>query len=286
MITILIDWISATDLNPKYDKSSSHSALHDGNWSEAKGKNGYNLAQKHITGLVEYQNLKREDMGKHIVISGKTLQKIKDNYMLTEIDLLQYHISEGHSITRLDCAIDFKGYGLTVEEFVRAFESGNVTTKLRTATVIHSLTGAGDTLYIGSMKKRKNLVRVYDKAKELGVDGDWIRVELQIMGKKATTTGKLITRTENLESDILGIIKSVCDFKTVAVWDLLMNDQLQVKMQSEPKKLGDTEKWLIKQVIPALSRTIVLNVGFWAQFTMALQAELPDNYNHADGEVF
>ena len=48
-------------------------------------------------------------------------------------------------------------------------------------------------------------------------------------------------------------------------------------MTAIPKTQGDTEKWLMKQVVPALARTIVLNLEFWIQFQLALKDELPDD---------
>lgn len=269
-ILIHIDWISVTDKHPDPHLSSAHSILSDNGWKKTNAKNGYTLGQKHVTTVTEYKNLDRPDMGNHVIYSSKSLDRMLHMYDISGCELLQHHISEGHNVARLDLAIDFKGFGVTVGDFVDCFNRGAVKTKLRTATVISSLTGGGDTFYLGSMKKRKNLVRVYDKGKEQGTGDDWVRVELQIMGKKATSTGKIVSSSDDIESEIIGIIKGVVDFQGVSVWDLLTHDQLQVSMESESKKQGDTERWLMTQVIPALGRTVVLNIDFWIQFQIAL----------------
>ena len=275
-ILIRIDWISVTDKNPNWRKTSVHPSI-DGKWTDDSPRLGYTLAQKHETGVVAYKNFERPDMGRHVIYSSKTLDRIQEMYKIGGTDILIHHIKSGHNVARLDLAVDFRGYGAHVSDFVTAFKTGNVKTKLRTATIVTSLTQhrkfSGDTLYIGSMKKRKNLVRVYDKAAEQGKMGDWVRVELQIMSKKATSTAKMLTESENIKSDIIAIIRGVADFPTVECWRQLTVDIDSIKMETIPKTIGDTERWLLKQVVPALSRTIILNVDFWIKFKLALSVE-------------
>lgn len=276
-ILIRIDWISVTDKKPSEFKGSSHPSLQDANWEECNGKNGYNIGQKHVTGVREYKNYSRNDMGCHIVYSSKALDRIKNMRNIGGTDVLLHHIKSGHNIARLDLAIDFVGYGLAVDDFVFAFNNGFVKTKLRKASVIQSLTGGGSTLYIGSMKKRKNLVRVYDKGAEQGISANWVRVELQVMGKKATSTGKTIAMSENIKETIIGLILGVIDFPTISAWKQLTEDTSEIKMSTIPKEQGDTERWIMKQVVPAMRRTIVLNADFWVQFQMAVMADLEYN---------
>lgn len=267
-IMIRIDWISITDKKPEKIKSSAHPSLQDRHWIECPGKNGYNVGQKHATGVREYVNYNRDDMGKHIVYSSKALDRIKDSMNISASDILIHHINEGHNVARLDLAVDFIGYGVVVEDFIFAFKNGYAKTKLRKASVIESLTDSGQTLYIGSMKKRKNLVRIYNKGCQTGTHDDWVRVELQIMGKKATSTALEIATSEHIKESIIAIIKGVANFPTVSAWNSLVTDINEIKMSTIPKEQGDTEKWLMKQVAPAMARTLVLNIDFWIQFKM------------------
>lgn len=273
-ILIRIDWISVTNKKPMLTQASAHPSLLDANWQECAGKNGYNVGQKHITGVREYVNYNRSDMGRHTVYSSKSLDRIKEMKNISGTDVLIHHLNEGHSVARLDLAIDFIGYDSTVGHYVDAFKNNEVDTKLRTASIVRSLTNEGETLYLGSMKRRKNLIRVYNKGAEQGLDINWVRVELQIMGKKATSTGITISKSEDIKETIIGVIKGVADFKTVSAWNQLTNLTSSVRMSTMPKTQGDTEKWLMKQVIPALGRTIVLNIDFWIQFKFALDVEM------------
>lgn len=269
-ILVRLDWISITDKMPDENKVSAHPSLQGNDWIECAGKNGYNVGEKHATGVRSYINYTRKDMGRHTVYSSKALDRIMETKNISGTDILIHHINEGHSIARLDLAIDFIGHDLLVADFEDAWQRGLVKTKLRKASIIKSLSGDGDTLYIGSMKKRKNLIRVYDKGAESGTNTNWIRVELQIMGKKATSTALAMSKSEDITTRILEIIKGVVDFPTIAVWNLLMKDQLQAQMASIPKNQGDTERWLMSQVVPALARTIILDFEFWVQFKMAI----------------
>lgn len=277
-ILIRIDWISITDKMPNEFKTSAHSCLSDGNWHECAGKNGYNVGQKHVTGVREYRNYNRKDMGRHIVYSSKALDRIKEMKNVSGTDVLIEHIKNGHSVARLDLAIDFIEYGLSVNDFVDAFTDGQVKTRLRKASVIKSLVNSSQTLYLGSLEKRKNLIRIYDKGVEQNIDMNWIRVELQIMGKKATLTGVELSKSENIKEAIICIIQGIADFPTIDVWRKLTSSKEFVKMSTIPKAQGDTEKWLMTQVIPALSRTIVLNMDFWVQFQLALEVAQEEYY--------
>lgn len=285
-VSILIDWISATDKTGRGVAKTFPPLLSGDDWAECGGKNGYTLGQKHLTGTRVYTNQKRPDMGNHIIYSGKTLDKIGVNMGMSSVDLIKYHIDSGHTIARLDLAIDFIGYSLWVDDFVQAFEKSEAKTLLRSATLLKSLTNEGETLYIGSMKKRKNLVRIYNKGIETGMSQDWVRVELQIMGKKATLAGREVAETRTIEESILSLIKGVIDFPTVPVWNMLMHDQLSAKMSLSSSKATSTETWLFNQVVPSLARVIVLNTEFWGQFVMALKEELPSGHDFDKNEKF
>lgn len=271
-IQLTIDWISATShVQTETKEYTAHPALHDWeNWQEVAGANGYTVGGKHQSGAKVYVNYQRRDMGKHIIYSGKVLQRINKMYDVDSFEILKHHIDSGHNITRIDVAVDFVGYGVKVQDFQNAFMQGHVITRLRSASMIRSLTDNGHTFYLGSRKKRKKLVRVYDKASEQGIDGDWIRVELQLMGRPATELAMRAIRDKSITSVLIGAIIGVADFHTIPVWDLMKHDQLAIKLGSISNDKGNTQKWLLEQCLPALAKEIAIDVKFWAQFTLHL----------------
>lgn len=271
---LTIDWISSTSHNVK-DKMqyTSIPALHDWeNWEIVNGVNGYTTGAKHESGAKIYENLQRQDMGKHIIYSGKTLQRINAMYNVNSIEVLNHHIESGHNITRIDIALDFINYELNVSDFQWAFMQGKVATRLRKASVIQSLTDTGHTLYIGSRKKRKKLVRVYDKGAEMGWDYPCIRVEVQLMGKPATTVAIEAVRSGKLAQTLLGAMKNVVDFKTIPAWSNAMEQGVRVDVGTESDKLGDTLAWLEGSVRSSLIKHALLDLEWWVQYKLDLDA--------------
>lgn len=80
-------------------------------------------------------------------------------------------------ITRLDIAIDYRGYDLSTVEWVED--------RARSRVAHHGGNGKLQTLYLGAWSSN-NFIRIYDKAKEQKLDGTWWRVEAEIRIDKET----------------------------------------------------------------------------------------------------
>lgn len=270
---LIIDWISATSHKmPRQFHYVAHPALKDyDDWKVCNGANGYTHGTKHHTGVKLYINYERPDMGRHIIYSGKTIQRIREMYDVSAFDILAHHIANGHNVARIDLAIDFIETGVTVEDFKQAFEQGHITTRLRSANIVKSLTDKGYTLYIGSQVRRKKLVKIYDKGAETGTGLDWIRVEVQLMGKPATQVSKQIVTDRDVADVMLRSIKDVLDCPTIRVWNEVFSRKEPIKLQSESDIAGNTREWLDKQVFPALRREISLDAEWWIQYKLGLE---------------
>lgn len=252
-----------------------HPALHDWeNWDDASGRNGYTAGAKHQSGVMIYQNENRVDMGTHCVYSGKTLTRINQMYNVNSMDVLKHHIESGHNIARIDIALDFFGGSLTVEDFQQSFLRGEAITKLRSASVIKSLTDRGHTFYIGSKKRRKKLVRIYDKSAEQNWDFNCIRVEVQLMGKPATKTSIEAVRGESVGKVLLGSIKDVIDFPLITEWNTVMETSDSIQIGTEYEGVGDTKKWLEESVRMCLIRQAVLDLNWWTQYKLDIDTQV------------
>lgn len=273
MIQIIIDWISCTS-HAVYPSQTyaTHPALHDWeNWKLTNGKNRYNQGSKHESGTIALKHSERPDMGTHVIYNGKTIQRILKMYDISAFDILTYHIGQGHNIARIDLAIDFKDTGVLVGDFVGAWKLGYIETRLRKANIVKSLDNEGYTLYIGSQVRRKKLVKIYNKGVESGAGGDWVRCEVQLMGKPATQVSKLITTDNDITTVILRAIKDVVNCPTIPVWRDAFSGREPIKLQSESDIAGNTRKWLETQVFVALKSEISLDVNWWIQYKMALE---------------
>lgn len=273
-VCIGIDWISTTS-HDKYDKDTFNvdKRLMDWNeWSLISGSNGYDIGAKHNpSGIKSYKSSSRKDMGTHTIYSGTTLKKLKRIYQMNSQDILKSHVESGHSITRIDLMIDFKECGLDVQMFQDAFLNGYADTRLRSASMIKNLTDKGHTFYIGSRKSRKKLVRIYDKSAELNIDGNWVRVELQLMGKPATQLSKEMMLRDSIEQTILEAIKGVINFPTIREWSHVFAYKRSIRLTGNTSQQSNTRKWLTEQVFTALAREISLDYQWWTQYKFSAE---------------
>lgn len=276
-ISSAIDWISVTCDHSSIRRSGINMVYNyfaDDAWAECRASNGYTLAHKNDVGIVQMVNLQRYDMGTHIIYSGKTLRKIESTTEKTSMDILRYHIENKDNLRRLDIAIDVWNYGLSIDELAVSWACGDAVSRARTCTEIRDVDGKhGHTLYIGSRKRRKKLLRIYDKASEQGIDADWIRIELQVMGSPIGDVYQALDDAHDITSVILGTIRGYCDFPRVALWrDIFDNPAIAVS--SIPVHEGDTRTWILKQCLPAIARECRLDIHFWEQFQLALSYEI------------
>lgn len=275
---LLIDWISATNHRSEtHLQYTAHPAIHDWeHWKMTNGANGYTIGAKHDTGAKVYVNMERADMGRHVIYSGKTLERINTMYDINSMDVLKYHVDAGHNIARLDIAIDFLGTDITVDDFQNAFIRGESITKLRKASVIKSLTDRGHTFYIGSRKKRKKLIRIYDKSAEQNWDFPCIRVELQLMGKPATKVSIDAVRGKTLKSVLLGAVKDVIHFPLIQPWVRVMENAEEINIGTQFESDGDTLNWLNNAVRKSIIKYALLDMQWWTQYKLDIDTQVEE----------
>lgn len=257
-ITSCIDWISCTahaETNKLDDRVyPSHFQVECDRLE--RGMIGYNLVRKYTDGRLELMSSERPDMGIHMIYSGDTITCLtRLGYILNGLSLMKFHGNAGHKFTRIDLAIDVYGYGLNVARLAEAFNDKKVVTGTSYGLYYSGLRDTGDTLYVGANSAKKRL-RIYDKAKEQGVDGDWKRIELQTRGAMAVGAYKAIKSAKNAATAIAGMIRSYCDFPEDREWSMAVGYK---DVQMETPELGETntEGWITRQVIPGLANYFI-----------------------------
>jgi len=260
-VSAFIDWISVTH---KAKIAPVHDNL-DKTFVPARGQNGYTAGKRYTTGVMEYWNPARPDMGVHIVYSGKVLAKIANDYGVSRDEILQFHTTLNGRVARIDFAVDIKNSGLDLNQLWHELENKNAITKSQ-HTRTQSGNNHGDTVYVGSRKSRKKLLRAYDKAKELGdFTADYIRVELETRSDVAKNASRLYQHEGYNAGTIIGMVKGFCDFPCVDSWNKCFMGDIS-KIPVGDKTIGNTEKWLLNQVSPALARVMVDNPEFFSVF--------------------
>lgn len=191
-----------------------------------------------------------------VEFGGRDLSELKAAG-LPALKLLQYAVSVGARVTRLDLALDIFGRDADPLDIYRAFLAGELITHVqvveqmeRKRRIDGETSSDGVTVYIGS-RHSERFVRIYDKAKERRMDGlKWTRIEFEVAGSLAGTLGGCLS-PEGFEAVIQAAIKGFCQAPTVGWYtDAITGPAVQLPVLG--RRESDRKRWLLKQVAPAL----------------------------------
>lgn len=273
----LIDWISVTSHGKlkngfRYD----YPTLIGDTWIvKDKGLMGYNEMQEHFTGVIRLSSSKHKSMGVHTIYSGTTLKRLSVDKEIKAFDLVQFHVRNGANIARIDIAIDVFNSGLNITHLAEQFDIGDCETKARAGSVIAGKgENTGSTLYIGSTKKRKKLLRIYDKGAESGTEIDWIRIEYEVHGKPASQLCRMLMDAGNVPYMIKSIIKGYAHFPTNGIWCDVMKKVDGEKLVGSSETATDTRYWLLNTVASSLAKQVLLNDCFLDDFMLHVDEEM------------
>ena len=266
-----IDWLSLTfpaELTP------SMIWPHDEFVEIGKGLHGYRkMSQSEHFGVVaEWDGA--ENMGVHMVFSGDCLAAIREQLLRGHLPVFACASNGQGRASRIDMTINIVGGSLTPTRAHKALQTGKLITKARAWRFVQGNTDgvAGDTLYLGS-RDSERFVRIYDKAAERGiVNGEaHLRLELELKGMLARA-GLETCMLYGVDAAIVGAFEQCFRWDTPEI-DLAFSGPSQA-LPEFPRKVGNTEKWLLSQCIPALAKLIRLKPEFHAKFVDALSAEM------------
>lgn len=258
IVTQTVDWLAATfkrngaEYPPQF--------ICTGKFSK-RGISGYDSVFLYDDGRMECENLKRPDMGTHIIWNGNCIREITHRYDMSPYEQFMW-LYQRAKITRLDLALDIRDSGLRIEELTALLRQGKAQTRAHKAPTMHDALADGKTQYIGR-KTSSAYVKIYDKAAERGMtDTDWIRIEVTFQKKKAMPVSRAFAQTNNVQ----GLILSVVNFPTHNLWNEIFNSKaLSVK---EERQRPNTEIWLLGVVANTLARVAVSKPEFLKEFNM------------------
>lgn len=267
-ISSLVDWLSLTVDTPIYHRKLTMRAV-----ELERGMMGYTAGIRFLDGRMELVNPERPEMRTHLIYTGDVLAGLFADYGVTSHDIMTLS-SPGERVSRIDIAIDIKEGSLDIDMLASDAQEKRMVSTAKTAYQIKTLTGKGQTLYIGSPKSKVR-ARIYDKAAEQGIDGDWTRIELQIRGKKADYVKyKLQAGTAKLEA-IPALIKGFVNFPGNADYNIATGEKV-LNMRAAKRPDTSTEKWLLTTVVGSLARIVARDEPgtFLSRFTNALEAKV------------
>ena len=277
MLEISVDWLQFTSKNPNPIDVIIHNLHLDVKLFQElpSGKLGYKKQLFYENIFILFDG--NEDMGTHVIMSGKGCRTYESHYPIIKL-IESFEIAELKA-TRIDLAIDDKeGKIIKLDNIVEDTIKGNVVSKWKTSTEIikRNLSDGekiGQTIYLGS-RKSEVFMRIYDKSMQQNEEGNWVRIELEIKGKKAVELQKIL-QIENAGSLTKGIInnyfrivepgkdKNKSRWKTKKYWTKIIDSTEKIKLSriKEEKTIDETKEWLMKQLAPTIASTVIADEG-------------------------
>lgn len=178
----------------------------------------------------------------------------------TEGRLLEFYSKVGGKCSRIDIAFDLLDYGIDILRIYKDWETGKVKSNARTVQPFTKATRNTDgtiskasTLYFGS-RESEMFVRIYEKGKQLNTDLDWVRVELEIKGDKASAVCEDIARmgVAAVGKQLLRGYFSKVPYK---FWSDLVYGE-SVELTPVGRKMTAHDAWLLNVIIPMLREDI------------------------------
>ena len=272
-----VDWLEGTF---KKGAPINLPSILSQNFIETKAFNGYTVASLYADKRVLMANPDRPQMGNHIVWNGEACGLCPIN----PIDLIRFLRQVNFSFTRIDFAIDLINCNIDPAQATEEINNDRCKTsalqfpfwaeakpeaKSNSKENEKEKPNKGYTQYIGK-KASEIYARIYDKAAEMGIKQDHVRVELVVRHGRADYAAQAL---EN-NTDFRGMVVSFVNFEEWSEWIQAM-DVPEVKLPKE-QKIGNTEQWLLDACAPALARSIFLsgNTDFYEKFKTAVTDKL------------
>ena len=285
-VSTCIDWISATIMAHGYEignrtglirfiQHSLPKPLAEMNWTTTKAYNGYNIGMRSETGVLVFGHNERMDMGIHVIMNGSTIRANSD-YGYDIFEWLEYILIHDIRIGRIDYAVDAINSFIEITDLANDIENNRHTSKARSAEYRDDKIRGGKTQYVGSTKNRTKLFRAYEKDVQMNQDIDWKRFEIELHGRPAKTSAVMAQYSPNFAKTVQGIIIGFIDFPENKVWRKIMSDDA-IKIAMPAKEVGNTKKWLLESVAPALARELDLNESFMYEFMLAVEENREDS---------
>ena len=247
-LTARIDWLAMTFKDPL----KLYELLGDCSTIATNSMWGYDTAQLTEDGIKILMSSTRKDMGLHIVCNATSLDKYQIRTQTTPVGLLHRALDQKATIKRLDLCIDVKGDVFSIRRIVAEYDKGNVKTKARAGSVIRGIGDDGYTLYVGKRGSRK-LLRIYNKAAQLGVDENWARIELELRRDAAHQASTILIKSQSWQHEIPKLIKGFVDFENCNQWRTVIGIT-EIAIEQPVIEDSKTRRWLLEVCAVSMAR--------------------------------
>jgi len=224
---------------------------------ETRAFNGYTVGSLYEDGRILMTNPERPEMGAHLLWQGQAC----DDCPIDHQSLLKHLLNAKFSFSQLDMAIDCINCNLRPQQATEEIRLGRCKSRAKKHPRNDDPLDPGYTQYVGR-KASEIFLKLYDKAAEMGVDGDHTRVELTARHARADKAAWQIVHG----TDFRQMVVAFANFPNWREWQEIM-DVVPVKLPSERHETA-TEQWLLGACAPALARVIYFasNTEFYEKF--------------------
>jgi len=250
--------------------------------------NGYNECYEWDCGVKVMRHDKHPDMGVHVIFSGTAWRTTLEDTGLSDQELINYYNNDMFKPTRIDVRCDGFNFDVSARTFATAVEDGECQTSMHSKTYIHGIDTNADTLYVGSLKKRSKLLRIYDKGIVEGLDVNWIRFEAEFRQSYAkSATAHIFAESKDINETIKELIIGIADFPEIEAWRVLLGDN-GLKIVQPATGVGNTKKWLLTSVAKSLANEVFKDPDFEQTFIAVFKGILNrmiDKHFNADNTL-
>jgi len=257
-----IDWISVTVSHHTMREATHGVVLYDDfklPFVAARGTMGYVAARRYASGAIVQWHPAHPKMGVHVSYPAQALEYAANNFGVSQHDILAQLTAFGR-VSRLDMCVDVKNVEIDIQQIHKDAKSGKIKTRAKQFDYVESAKAGNErgaaTTYIGSMHKRKKLLRIYDKGAQLNLDHFKTRFELEVHGLPAQNAAKVLMKApESMAENIHGMITGYADFTGTKAGKYLSSD-IAIKLAHPQYQKSKTANWLIDTVAKSLAKEV------------------------------
>lgn len=263
-VSYKIDWITSTNkgiwMNYQEAVEKLQIKLGEREWLHAdRVPSPYREGFESDAGVICW-NEDYPEFGVMFRASGVNMARLRASGV-SDTDVLKALLGLGWGITRLDLAMDLSETGGRPSELYKLHKEGKISTVAKDVTVYQKSEKkgkvSGETVYFGSRKtKGGRLLRIYDKAAELGLEADLIRVELELKDKWGQKAAQALVQGENIKRVLSDNLFSIVPHGLPDWVKGGASGKFKV-VTIEADTQTNFERWFTKIVLPAIEKAVM-----------------------------
>lgn len=202
--------------------------------------------------------------------------------------LIRWTVAKAHKIARIDFALDVYDPEASPLDILHLWKRGEVGTPARTVSNVSSYINDKErgvieaaTVYVGARDGDRYL-RIYDKAKEKGVQGSWTRLELVMRDERAWSFARSCI-TNGIERAGQQAIRDYVRIPSLTWFNRALTADAAY-IEPVGRGMTNTDKWIYETCLPAIQKRAKEQIadGQWAVYD-AVERALADILSSTKG---